>query len=382
MIRSRISHSKDEQIIIEFDDTTRAWNDWKHGNIIHKSPIHERYIISLSECTKMYMTHNNSVENFDQSISTESIEIPSLVKIKPEIQSNCYICHSYQNQLYPCRICGNVYHQQCIKDIGNIKSYHLIKNATNLIGWSCPICEDLRTLLSTEELAETNEWIKSFGTQTIFNLDNYINTRTKLTSSNELNNHMKNTLQIFLHTIADITSNRLSQIDLLNLDISLKILRIPSKFLVNSLTSFELYRLSQLFLSLSSIDNPSITQNKFHQIFNNYFLTTMPELNSDEKHLHLNALAYCILGNTMKFDRTWNQFILDVTIPTLLGRYNHRIPSDFINQIISIKYSTADFKEYENRQSLSILMNNILQKLTQTTENESKSGFGVKCRKD
>ncbi|CAF4059544.1 unnamed protein product [Adineta steineri] len=193
---------------------------------------------------------------------------------------------------------------------------------------------------------------------------------------------MKNTLQIFLHTIADITSNRLSQIDLLNLDISLKILRIPPKFLVNSLTSFELYRLSQLFLSLSSIDNPSITQNKFHQIFNNYFLTTMPELNSDEKHSHLNALAYCILGNTMKFDRTWNQFILDVTIPTLLGRYNHRTPSDFINRIISIKYSTADFKEYENRQSLSILMNNILQKLTQTTENESKSGLGVKYRKD
>ncbi|CAF4342668.1 unnamed protein product, partial [Adineta steineri] len=175
--------------------TTRDWNDWKHGNIIHKSPVHERYIISLSECTKMYMTHNNSLENSDQSISTESIEIPSLIRIKPEIQLNCYICHSYQNQLYPCRTCGNVYHQQCIKDIGNIKSYHLIKNATNLIGWSCPICEDLRTLLSIEELAETNEWIKSFGTQTIFNLDNYINTRTKLTASNELNNHMKNTLQ-------------------------------------------------------------------------------------------------------------------------------------------------------------------------------------------
>jgi hypothetical protein len=26
----------------------------------------------------------------------------------------------------------------------------------NILGWSCPICEDLRILLSPEELAETN----------------------------------------------------------------------------------------------------------------------------------------------------------------------------------------------------------------------------------
>jgi len=69
------------------------------------------------------------------------------------------------------------------------------------------------------------------------------------------------------------------------LDISLKILRTPPKSLVNSLTSFELYRLSQLFISLSSIDNQSITYNKFHQVFNTYLLTTMPELNANEKHL-------------------------------------------------------------------------------------------------
>ncbi len=103
----------------------------KYGNIIQKSFVHERYIVSLSECTKMYTIHNNSFENLDPG----PIDIPSLVKIAPEININCHICQKCQGQLYPCRICGKVYHQQCIKDIGDIKSYHLIKNANNLIGF-------------------------------------------------------------------------------------------------------------------------------------------------------------------------------------------------------------------------------------------------------
>jgi hypothetical protein len=75
------------------------------------------------------MTYNNS---FD-------IDIPSLVKTSPEIDLNCYVCLKYQGQLYPCRICGKVYHQQCIKDMGEIKSFNLIKNSKNLTGFSVNI---------------------------------------------------------------------------------------------------------------------------------------------------------------------------------------------------------------------------------------------------
>ena len=89
-------------------------------------------------------------------------------------------------------------------------------------------------------------------------------------------------LRIYLHTIADVTFNRLSKTDLFNLDVNMKILRTPPTHLVNSLTSFELYRLSQIFLSLSSSDNQYITYYKFHEIFNNYFHTIMPEIDSNE----------------------------------------------------------------------------------------------------
>ncbi len=81
----------------------------------------------------MYTTYNNLKENSDQIISSEMFDIPSLVRIAPEKNRNCHICQKYHGQLYPCRICEKVYHQQCIKDIGNTRSYHLIKHT---IGFS------------------------------------------------------------------------------------------------------------------------------------------------------------------------------------------------------------------------------------------------------
>jgi hypothetical protein len=84
----------------------------------------------------MYMTYNHSFENPDRLITSEPIDMPSLVRTAPEIDINCHVCLKYQGHLYPCRICGRVYHQQCIKDtIADTNSYHLIKNATNLIGF-------------------------------------------------------------------------------------------------------------------------------------------------------------------------------------------------------------------------------------------------------
>ena len=75
----------------------------------------------------MYTTHNPSLDDID----SEPISIPSLVKIIPGIETNCHLCRKTHGQLYPCRICGKVYHQRCIKDV---KTYHLIKNAFHLIG--------------------------------------------------------------------------------------------------------------------------------------------------------------------------------------------------------------------------------------------------------
>ncbi|CAF4417752.1 unnamed protein product, partial [Rotaria magnacalcarata] len=80
---------------------------------------------------------------------------------------------------------------------------------------------------------------------------------------------------------------------------------------------------------------------KSNEFFNTYLLAIIPEINPNEKQLHLEALLYGFLGIPTKFDQTWTQFLLNATIPTLLGRYNHRRPPDFINRTISIKGSTS-----------------------------------------
>lgn len=136
MIQSDTDHDKSEQLqfIIEYEDTTRAWHDWKYGNVIQKPIVKEQFSISLVECTKFYMTHIDSFENIHQTISSEAIDIPSIVTKLPETDTHCHICQKSQSQLYPCRTCGKVYHQQCIKDIGEIRSFNIIKEATHKIG--------------------------------------------------------------------------------------------------------------------------------------------------------------------------------------------------------------------------------------------------------
>ena len=89
----------------------------------------------------------------------------------------------------------------------------------------------------------------------------------------------------------------------------------------------------------------------------------------------LEALAYNLLSDTVKCDQTWKQFVLNATIPTLLGRYNHRISYDFIHEIFSIKQSTypktVHHEELVDNQPLPILNHNILQKFKHTIGNET-----------
>lgn len=88
--------------------------------------------------------------------------------------------------------------------------------------------------------------------------------------------------------------------------------------------------------------------------------------------IDLDALAYTLLGDMAKTQRTWSQFVLDATIPTLLGRLNHRTLSDFINRLVSIKRSatpsTAHILQQIDQEAVSKLISNVLEKLRLTTD--------------
>ena len=199
----------------------------------------------------------------------------------------------------------------------------------------------------------------------------------------------------YLNSIADISSNRLTQADLLILDLSIKLLNTSPELLVSSLSSFEVYRLSQLFLFLSSTDQQYITYERFNQLFSTYLLAATSELDSQETYfrkssswflmatkatpqnlIDLDALAYTLLGDMAKTQRTWPQFVLDATIPTLLGRCNHRTLSDFINRLVSIKRSTtpstAHILQQIDQEAVSKLISSVLEKLRLTTDRPNK----------
>lgn len=89
----------------------------------------------------------------------------------------------------------------------------------------------------------------------------------------------------FLHTIPELISNRLSPSDLFTLDLSLKIIRVPAEQLMHLLSPWELFRLSELFLSFSSLDHQYVSHQKFDQIFHRYLQRTMPELNFTDEQL-------------------------------------------------------------------------------------------------
>ena len=88
---------------------------------------------------------------------------------------------------------------------------------------------------------------------------------------------------MFLRSIADVTIHQLSQDDLMMLDTSLALLCTSSKQLVHALTPWELHRLSQLFILLSSSDTRCISRDRFDAIFHTSLPLMIPGLSAAEK---------------------------------------------------------------------------------------------------
>ena len=66
-------------------------------------------------------------------------------EIKPG--TACALCKEYfhafrENDGYPCRICNDVFHKECLQKCGDLHSSDLmnLEMAKTNIGWSCPIC--------------------------------------------------------------------------------------------------------------------------------------------------------------------------------------------------------------------------------------------------
>lgn len=63
-------------------------------------------------------------------------------QVQPE--ELCHVCSVYTGrETYPCRICYKVYHEGCLRKLGQCKdpaSSALLKRAVKPVGWSCHKC--------------------------------------------------------------------------------------------------------------------------------------------------------------------------------------------------------------------------------------------------
>lgn len=75
-------------------------------------------------------------------------------------QTKCTFCHETTDNRsvrHTCRVCGHVFHAVCIKNRGfcnDTLSCEALEESTSNVGWSCPSCESLFSLLETKEQEE------------------------------------------------------------------------------------------------------------------------------------------------------------------------------------------------------------------------------------
>ena len=96
----------------------------------------------------------------------------------------------------------------------------------------------------------------------------------------------KHFFRTYVTSIADLSSTHLTSSDLFVIDVSMKIIRTSPKLLLHALTENEIYRLSQLFLSLiASPEEPYISRQRVSDVFETYCKKLLPSLNIDSDYL-------------------------------------------------------------------------------------------------
>lgn len=136
--------------------------------------------LRLSDFNKV----NRKIQLDEEDIRPIDIPYISSEKIQPE--ELCHVCSVYTGrETYPCRICYKVYHEGCLRKLGQCRdpaSSSLLKRALKPIGWSCHKCDNLSNVLTEEEiqnlmsLFERNEVVRDSS----ISLEDYLDFRKRV----------------------------------------------------------------------------------------------------------------------------------------------------------------------------------------------------------
>ncbi|KAK3098733.1 hypothetical protein FSP39_022535 [Pinctada imbricata] len=136
--------------------------------------------LKLSDFNKV--VRKKALEKEDE----EPVEIPYGCKAKVEPEELCHVCSVYTGrETYPCRICYKVYHEGCLRKLGQCSdpaSSVLLRRALKPVGWSCHECDDLSNLLTQEELFQLYESLDrhQITQDTSVSLEEYLDYRRRV----------------------------------------------------------------------------------------------------------------------------------------------------------------------------------------------------------
>ncbi|XP_065070230.1 PHD finger protein 24-like isoform X2 [Rhopilema esculentum] len=167
---------------MSYNDTSRAWKALNKIVSDHDDPFEEDPSIQPTRYQKQISTTENG-----HDCNQNQEENPMLLycaKRELKRDEDCHYCGtnvSLKGALHGCRICDKIFHRSCLERkcfLNDELSIEALGESENEVGWSCPTCEDIFSLLDENE---KNHVIEAFdemvGNETSVDVKRYLEHR-------------------------------------------------------------------------------------------------------------------------------------------------------------------------------------------------------------
>ncbi|XP_056017100.1 PHD finger protein 24-like [Ostrea edulis] len=231
----------------------------------------------------------------------------------------CHICEKEfesSEEEFSCRVCDRVFHKECVLSIKDLHPSHIstIERVHTSVGWSCPACDDLSSLLTENELQSIidtfDEDINPKGGQ--ITLDEFIEYKRKQLGHNMSEDERK--LSQLEFRLVDTDGNgTIDWWEFLNFQAKVKLASRDQNGLVDLLTEKEVLMAKIAFSRLDVNKDGSISELEARKVFDEYF--SQLSLSDRKRNSVGETYAKHALARAMALDVkemgtvTWTEFL-------------------------------------------------------------------------
>lgn len=241
------------------------------------------YGLPKLDATDSSAHRSGTVGYWNKNDGTAIVTIPYFGAWKNRVANEelCTICHTYTGgDVHPCRVCGKVYHELCLKKKGKLYDpceQEAFKKANTEKGWSCYDCESFTTLLTDEEMQQLIENFDKLDVNqdTQINKDEYVrykNAEYKRIHSEEMPKYLKEEACNEFKQMDKDQTGTIDWWEFLNHEALKQIAANRSKFqLVRMLSPLEIQKARDIFHAFDKDEDGYINSHEVAVGFNRWF---------------------------------------------------------------------------------------------------------------